>query len=231
MTNQIADHRAWFKGNRLLWGFILVVVFSLLRFIETTSWQNLFGSPDFQETAPFALFLLIWFLIMSVGLIVVGIVWLTKTSWRALGWKREGLFKSIVLGLVGFVLIYINVIVWAMLAGNTEQPEFFMPSITRFLLVAFFGFGLAAWVEENLFRGYLQPLLADRMNIWLAIIVQAAIFSAAHLGYSKHLSDFGFTFVTGLILGSLRFRESSLVAPFVAHGLFWTMGAFMLVSS
>ena len=228
--DQITDQRTWFRNNRLLWGLILVVIFLFLRFLETTSWCTWFGSLDFPETVPFALFLFIWFLIMSIGFITVGIVWLTKTSWRELGWKREGLFKSIVLGLAGFVLIYINVIVWAVLAGNTEQPAFFIPSITRFLLVLFFGFGLAAWVEENLFRGYLQPLLADRMNIWLAIIVQAIIFSAAHLGYSKHLSDFGFTFVTGLILGLLRFRESSLVAPFVAHGLFWMMGAFMLIS-
>jgi membrane protease YdiL (CAAX protease family) len=230
MSNPVTNHRTWFRDNRLLWGLILVVLFSILRFTETTSWKNLFGSPGFQETIPFALFLLFWFVILSIGLIVAGIVWLTKTSWRELGWKREGLFKSIGLGLAGFILIYINVIIWAMLAGNTKQPTFFVPSITRFLLVLFFGFGLAAWVEENLFRGYLQPLLANRMNIWFAIIVQAAIFSAAHIGYSKHLTDFGFTFVTGLILGLLRFRESSLVAPFIAHGLFWMMGAFMIVA-
>jgi membrane protease YdiL (CAAX protease family) len=33
----------------------------------------------------------------------------------------------------------------------------------------------------------------------------------------------------GLILGWLRGRESSLVAPFLAHGLFWMMGAFMVI--
>ncbi|HLB46261.1 MAG TPA: hypothetical protein VJL59_04460 [Anaerolineales bacterium] len=59
-----------------------------------------------------------------------GIVWLTKTSWQELGWRRKGLLKSIGLGLLGFVLMYINVIVWAMLKGNTEQPEMFAPSPT-----------------------------------------------------------------------------------------------------
>ena len=92
-------------------------------------------------------------------------------------------------------------------------------------------FCLSAWVEENLYRGYLQPLLAREMSIWLAIVVQAAIFSVAHFGYSSHLLDFGSVFVTGLILGWLRGRESSLVAPFVAHGLFWMMGAFMVIPS
>ena len=230
MATKTKDYRMWFQSNRLLWGFILVVAFSLMRFVETITWRQWFGSLDFQESLPFALFLLLWFVLISVGLIVGGIVWLTTTSWQELGWKRNSLLKSIGLGLIGFILLYINVIVWAMLKGNTEQPEMFAPSLTRLLLVMFFAFGLPAWVEENLYRGYLQPLLAGKMSIGLAIIVQAVIFSVAHLGYSSHLLDFGSAFVTGLILGWLRGRESSLVAPFIAHGLFWMMGAFMVIS-
>ena len=230
MTTKTKDYQIWFQSNRLLWGLILVVAFSLMRFVETVSWRRWFGSLDFQESLPFALFLLLWFVLISVGLIVGGIVWLTKTSWQELGWKRNSLLKSIGLGLIGFILLYINIIVWAMLTGNTKQPEMFTPSPTRLLLVIFFAFGLPAWVEENLYRGYLQPLLAGKMSIWLAIIVQAIIFSVAHLGYSSHLLDFGSAFVTGLILGWLRGRESSLVAPFIAHGLFWMMGAFMVIS-
>lgn len=221
----------WFQGHRLLWGFILVAAFALMRIVETVTWRQGFGSLDFQESLPFALFLLLWFVLMSVGLIVGGVVWLTKTSWQELGWKRKGLLKSIGLGLLGFVLMYINVIVWAMLKGNMNQPVMFSPNPTRLLLVMFFAFGLPAWVEENLYRGYLQPLLTGKMSIWLAIVVQAVIFSVAHLGYLSHLLDFGSAFVTGLILGWLRGRESSLVAPFIAHGLFWMMGAFMVLSA
>ncbi len=117
-----------------------------------------------------------------------------------------------------------------MLEGSSKPPEMFTPSLARLLFVVFFAFGLAAWVEENLYRGYLQPLLAEKMSIWLAIIVQAIIFSVAHLGYSRHLLDFGSLFVAGLVLGWLRGRESNLVAPFIAHGLFWLMGAFMVIS-
>lgn len=221
--------RSWFRSNRLPWGLILVVALSLLRWIETASWQRWFGSSDFQESIPFALFLVFWFCLISIGLIVGGIVCLTGTSWQELGWTSKGLLKSVGLGLAGFVLLYINIIVWSMLKGNTQQPEMFVPSLTRVLLVIFFAFGLPAWTEENLYRGYLQPLLADKMNLPMAIVVQAAIFSVAHLGYSNHLLDFGAAFITGLILGWLRRRESSLVAPFIAHGLFWTMGAFMVI--
>jgi membrane protease YdiL (CAAX protease family) len=38
--------------------------------------------------------------------------------------------------------------------------------------------------------------------------------------------DFGSAFVAGLILGWLRGRDRSLVAPFLAHGLLWMMVAF-----
>lgn len=116
-----------------------------------------------------------------------------------------------------------------MLIGNTEQPEMFVLNFFRFFIVLLFTFGLPAWAEENLYRGYLQPLLANKMNLRLAIVVQATIFSLAHLGYSSHTFDFGSAFVTGLILGWLRGRDSSLVSPFISHGLFWMMGAFMVI--
>lgn len=230
MTAKTNNNRLWFQNNRLAWGLLLVAIFSLLRFIQTATWQRWFGTSDFHESLAFAVFLLFWFALLSIGLIAGGIVWLTKTSWQDLGWRWKGILKSVGLGLVGFVLIYINVVVWAMLSGNSEPPEMIIPSLARLLIVIFFAFGLPAWVEENLFRGYLQPLIADKMSLWLAISVQAAIFSLAHLGYSRQIIDFGSHFVVGLILGFLRGRDSSLVAPFIAHGLFWMMGAIMVIA-
>jgi membrane protease YdiL (CAAX protease family) len=224
------EYQIWFRNNRLLWGGILVIVFALLRVAHTAAWQKWFDFPDFPETLSFAFFLLFWFFIMSTGLIAGGIVWLTKTSWRELGWTRQKSGRAIGKGILGFIFLYINVVVWAMFQGSTEPPEFFTPTPTRLFLVAFFAFGLAAWVEENLYRGYLQPLLAEKMSLWPAILVQAAIFSAAHLGYTQQLLDFGSLFVAGIILGWLRKRDSSLIAPYTAHGLFWMMAAFMVVS-
>lgn len=219
--------QTWIQRHRLQWGFVLVALFALLRAVQTWTWRQGFGSLDFQENLPFALFLLLWFVLLSVALIGGGIVWLTQTSWVQLGWRRKDLLKAIGLGLLGFVLLYINVIAWAMFKGNIAQPTMFAPSPTRFLLVALFAFGLPAWVEENLYRGYLQPLLTGRMSLVLAIVVQAAVFSVAHIGYYTNLLGFGMAFVAGLILGWLRKRNESLVGPYVAHGLFWLMGAFM----
>jgi membrane protease YdiL (CAAX protease family) len=227
MTTHQTASTNWFQTHRLTWAFILVALFSLLRAVQTWLWSGQFGAMNFVESTPFALFLAFWFVLLSVGLIGGGIVRLAKTSWRALGWTKQGLFKAIGLGILGFVLMYVNVVIWAMVGGETDPPEMAIPSPTQLLLVMFFAFGLAAWVEENLFRGFLQPLLAKRMSLWLAILVQAAVFSAAHVGFHNNLLDFGATFVAGLILGLLRGRQSSLLAPFLAHGLFWMMAAFM----
>jgi membrane protease YdiL (CAAX protease family) len=81
------------------------------------------------------------------------------------------------------------------------------------------GFAIASWQEENLFRGYLQPLLIESLGAWRGIIAQAALFSVAHIGWLTNWSLFGLVFLTGLMLGWMRGRDRSLVAPFIAHGL------------
>jgi len=230
LTNPSNDSHRWFVEHPLLLGVILVVIFSVLRFAQTVTWRILFSTLDFQSSPQFFLFIFVWVVILSLGLIVGGIVWLPRFSWLQLGWSRKGLPKAIGLGLLGFVLLSINIIVWGMFKGASEQPQLMMPSLSRVLIVAFFAFSQPAWVEENLYRGYLQPLLSRRMYIWLAIIVQAAIFSLAHIGYLSNPYDFGSSFTAGLILGSLRGRGSNIVAPFLAHGLFWMLTAFMPIA-
>jgi membrane protease YdiL (CAAX protease family) len=224
MYTKDGSGRPW--ANRLALALALVFALALLRAIQTRLWQYWFGSTDFQETIPFILFMLASFIVMSAGLIGGCVVRFAGISWRELGWQREGLIKAMAWGLLGFVLVSANVIVWSLAGGATPRPDYVSPSGGRLLVVAFFAFGVAAWVEENLFRGYLQPLLAKRLPLQVAIAVQAALFSAAHLGYTTNLMYFGSAFVSGLILGALRGRGRNLVAPYVAHSLLWMMAAF-----
>ena len=226
MNKQTRNYQEWAQKHPLVLGLALVATFCLLRAIQAFAWQKWFIKVEFYETTTFALFLLGSFALTSVGLIGGGIVWLTKTSWHDLGWRREGLTKALGMGLLGFVLLSVNAMVWPIIGGATEPPALITPSLVRLLMVAFFGFGIAAWVEENLFRGYLQPVLTKSMSLWMAIIIQALLFSAAHIGWFTRPVDFGKAFVAGLILGWLRGRDRSLVAPFLAHGLLWMMVAF-----
>jgi membrane protease YdiL (CAAX protease family) len=224
-TDAKADRaRPW--ASLIAFALVLVLAFALLRAVQTRLWGYWFGSTDLQETLPFALFLLGSFMVLSVGFVGGGVVRLTRTPWRALGWRREGAVKAIAWGLLGFVGTCVNVLVWNLVGGATSRPDYISPSAGRLLVVTFFAFGVAAWVEENLFRGYLQPLLARRLPLPVAITAQAAVFSVVHIGYTTSPIVFGSAFVSGVILGALRGRDRSLVAPYVAHGLLWMMALF-----
>lgn len=67
MITKIKSYQVWVQSNRLVWGLVLIVAFSLLRFVQTTTWKLWFGSTDFQESITFALFLLFWFILISIG--------------------------------------------------------------------------------------------------------------------------------------------------------------------
>jgi len=209
----------------------LVVAFSLLRAAVAFAWQRLFGGMDFYPTTSFVLFSLATFAVMSVGLIGGGLFGLAGVSWDRLGWRRGGLLKAMGRGTLGLVLIFVFMMVWgivtvqfiAPMPAGTEAPAFQF-TWSRLLVVALWGFFMAAWQEENLYRGYLQPLLIERLGLWPGIIVQAALFSVAHVGWFTAWPPFVSAFVVGLILGWLRGREGSLVAPFIAHGLSWLLG-------
>ena len=226
MNEENKGRRAWFREHRLVWGCVLVAALCVLRATLMWLFRQWFGPFDFYETVPFALFLSAWFALFSVGLVGGGIVWLTGTSWRALGWQRTDLAKAIGLGLLGFLLSTVSLVPLLFVGGETARPDYVRPSGVRILLVTFFALGIAAWTEENLFRGYLQPLLARRFPVWAAVMIQAALFAAAHLGYATQLPRFGWLFVSGLVFGWLRGRERSLIAPYLAHALGWMVMAF-----
>lgn len=74
---------------------------------------------------------------------------------------------------------------------------------------------LTGFSEELFFRGMLQRILADRMNIHAAIWVTAIIFSAAHFQF------YGFVprMLLGGFFGYLAWWGRSLWLPVIAHAL------------
>jgi membrane protease YdiL (CAAX protease family) len=68
--------------------------------------------------------------------------------------------------------------------------------------------------EELLFRGLIQPKLGQILNPSEALIVQAALFSAAHLSPVILVTHF----VMGLAFGWLRRRSGSLIPGTLLHG-------------
>jgi membrane protease YdiL (CAAX protease family) len=209
----------------LVYGLALVVLFSLLRAAVGALSQRLFGDVGLELTWAGGLFWLGVFVLMSLGLVAGGIVGLGGVGWRELGWRRKGLLKAIGLGVLGAVGLFVLQLVYmlAVIAlfgpppGGIPAPE--PLSLGGYLASLVWGFAIASWQEENLFRGYLQPLLIARLGTWGGIAAQAALFGVAHIGWLADWRMFGLVFLVGLVLGSMRGRDRSLVAPFIAHGL------------
>jgi len=207
-------------------GLVLVVALSVTRAAGVLLMQRWWGAAGFEPSWRGAAFLLGLIVVVSVGIVGGGLFGLAGATWESLGWRRRrwgweigrGLLAALVIGLIALVFA----VVGARLLGlKSPAPTAGAPTVSGLgvLLSVAFGFLVASWSEENLFRGYLQPLLVSRWGLGPGILVQAALFSLAHVGYAQAWPFFVLLFATGIVLGWLRGRDGSLVAAFVAHGL------------
>ena len=104
-------------------------------------------------------------------------------------------------------------------AGHTPQAQ---PFIDDFLVESGAGLVLAVclaavvipFLEELLFRGFLQPLLAERVGTTAAVLITSLIFGALH-----GLSACGPIFGLSLILGTTMARTGRLAGPWAIHAL------------
>jgi membrane protease YdiL (CAAX protease family) len=213
------------SGRALLLGLGLVVAVSATRAVGLALMRQWWGAADFEPSWRGAAFLLGLILVLSVVIVGGGLFGLAGVSWEELGWRRQRLAREVGRGLLGALVLALITGAFAFVGvkflGLKPPPPAAASSVTAagLLMSVSFGFLVAAWSEENVFRGYLQPLLAARYGLPSAILLQAALFSLAHIGCNQAWPFFILWFATGAILGWLRGRDGSLVAPFVAHGL------------
>jgi membrane protease YdiL (CAAX protease family) len=83
---------------------------------------------------------------------------------------------------------------------------------------------IAPICEEALFRGFLYPSLRRVMNVPLAMLLSASLFSLAHLDVGAMLP----LFALGCVFAFVVEKTKSIVPSIVAHGL-WNSGTFTLV--
>lgn len=227
----MASDMAQSERTRVGWhpvtlGLVLVVGLSVMRVGGAAVMRKLWGDTDFEPSLRGAVFLLAVFLVGSVGLIGGGLFGLGAVSWERLGWRRDRLGWEIVRGLLAVVVLGLMAATFAVVAVrflglkpppmDATQPGFTLVGIAMSVL---FGFFIASWQEECLFRGYLQPLFIERWGLWPGVLAQAALFSIAHIGWAPSWPYFVLIFVMGIVFGWLRGRNGSIVAAFVAHGL------------
>ena len=220
-------------------GLVLLATFVVVRAVLARVWDRYFGGAYSTEPA-FLAFLGGTFLVLSVGLVYLGCTRWVGVDLRAWWLDRRRLRGDLLWGVVGVVAILVVTVVGVLglsavggidpTAGaggapaTAPTPEPGVESgpgpVTNLLLGWFFGFAIAAFQEETLFRGFLQRLLQARHGRVVAIAGQSAVFTLAHIGYYP-VSAWPLllvVFLVGLVTGWLADRRGTLLAAGLAHG-------------
>ena len=205
-------------------GVAILVAFVLLRAVSVR-----FGPPNLslEPTPQSILWLVVVFLVMSVGLVYLGFSkWVRVDLGQWWRYDRKKVLRDVGWGILGLIIAFIITMLYAAAAvalGLVEVPtQTSVPSLGEILLMQFFGFAIAGFQEETIFRGFVQDVLTERLGRWQGNILQGAIFSLAHIGYYPldAWPMFFQAFLVGTVFGWLKMKRGTLIAPWIAHGFF-----------
>lgn len=202
--------------------FLLVFAFLLVRDAMTPAgfWQ--FGVAD--QTV-------VWLRFADNGalLIVLGGVSLLATSFllvinkdmnRYILWIGKNRAVSLLVGVVGAVAVSVPFLLMHVFVPIEDRggavPE------TLWLPLLFFALS-GNWLEEVLFRGYLQGLFQKVAGPWRAALLSGLLFAVGHIFLSATVTDLGvfvlvFTLYEGLVCAFVRMRHG-VAASTLTHGL------------
>lgn len=176
-------------------------------------------------------FFLIFFALLGVLLLI------KKESSQQILWggKKEGSIRNLGIGIIALAVSY-PVLLFVNLTLNYLTLHFFGKSgieqaavrqlktmietpllFTAMALVVIF---VVPFVEELLFRGFLQTYLKRYLGRGGAIVLTSALFSAAHYAKGQGVGNIELIlslFVLACYLGFLYERQKSLLAPYGLH--------------
>jgi uncharacterized protein len=220
----------WPVGSRgqllhaLLLVLLLMAVFGLLQAVAARGAEGGF-EPDEPSSRLFVL-LGVAVLLQAGGVVGLGLILWGRESLPGLGWRSPRLFADLALGVLGFLVLAAVVLFLSAALGSPlrETLSSWLHQPTRVRLLAL-GIGcLAAFNEESLFRGYLQPGLVVRIGPAGGVFFGACVFALYHANFAP-LALLG-KLLFGLVFGTLAYRRRSLVPSGFAHLLTWCVMGF-----
>jgi membrane protease YdiL (CAAX protease family) len=180
--------------------------------------------PDPEH--PFAPSLALVLIMLLSSAVVLPVLWYfclarPRRSARELGWNFDKPVQTVAFGVLGAALC-LGVLTAILLGLGTPLTELLQQIAARgashWLTFLFIGV-TAAVAEETLFRGNLQQALETKMRPLFAAPLCALVFALYHLSPSP--VSLVFKFSLGMVCWFARVRGGSLVAPAIAHALFW----------
>lgn len=187
------------SGAYLHWGRYLAAHLKAFRYLVLLLWQ----------------WAMLAFVLWGVRKRGIGLAQLTGGSWTALHFLRD---ISLAIGFLFVSYIVLVPLALALKPGYSEGITRLVPhgrlELLLYLLVA----ASAGFIEEIIFRGYLQRQLSAIFDsTFLGLVFQSVIFGVGH-GYqgAKRMLILG---VFGFLLGALAIWRRSLRPGMIAHGL------------
>jgi hypothetical protein len=95
------------------------------------------------------------------------------------------------------------------LVTSLAWQEVWLPALILLVCTGF--------AEELIFRGIMQPVIAETLGAW-AVLYTSFLFAMLHMGY-RSITDVVFVFGVGLVFGVVREYTDSIVGISIAHGV------------
>lgn len=201
--------------------FILAILFviSISAYLQFMNVENPYEDLSFS----FFLFIVAYTLFQYFIIIRCGIKYIGRMSWAEIGWKPVRAWDFLI-GIFGGGVAALAIYLFGFSLGAWDWAQFYEQQLqfSASQRILFLLIGLSAgFIEESLFRGYLQPALVRKLGLIAGIAVTSVVFATYHLKFSS--TALGGKFLLGFVLGVLRNKDESLVRPTVAHALMWLL--------
>ncbi len=198
--------------------------------------------------AQIVLLYLVFFCLLGYGFLI------KREALRYIFWgdtapSKERAAKSVVMGFVSFIVSYPFVFwmgiftslisLWLWNEAKIEQVavkqlKLAMGHPVMFSFMVFLVVILVPFMEELLFRGFLQSMLKRYLGRMGSLFVTAIIFASVHFAPSQGLGNFQLIaslFILSIFLGFIYERERTLWAPITLHAAFNGFTVLMIIFS
>lgn len=201
--------------------FLLVTGFILLRDAMTPIGFWKLGNSDGIVWMRFIEDPAILFILSGTSLLLtLAIIWMNPRLKAYIIWFGRSKISSLFIGIIGavivtgpFLILYGFVPIEA--RGGIVNPNILIPLFT----LALFG----NFMEEVLFRGYIQGYFEQMTGRWRAAILSGFLFALGHIFLATTVTDLGmivllFTLYEGIVCAIVRMNHG-VIASTVTHGL------------
>jgi membrane protease YdiL (CAAX protease family) len=136
-----------------------------------------------------------------------------RISLKEIGFRRDKWLKYILIGILAGAPL--GAIEYFVITPAAAFPTFEIKYLFRdlFYMVVFVGLG-----EELLFRGLVQRDMTSLFGWKWGLLGASLMFGVMHLTW-RSIPELVFTFLAGMLFGYLYYRNRSLTAPIIAHGI------------